>query len=142
VPRQTILVVDDEETICEIVSRLLQTEGYLCVTAHSGEAALEWLRTNSPWPDLFILDVRLPGMSGPEFLLETLRMHQGTPVLYISGYPEHILENGQDLSTSVQFLPKPFTTEQLVRSVKHLLSIESSPTPTQSPGLTQIPRAS
>jgi len=94
VSRQTILVVDDEETICEIVSRPLQNEGFLCVTAHSGEAALEWLRTNTRWPDLFIIDVRLPGMSGPEFLLETLRIRQGTPVLYISGYPQHILEKG------------------------------------------------
>jgi two-component system, cell cycle sensor histidine kinase and response regulator CckA len=142
VPRQTILVVDDEETICEIVSRLLQTEGYLCVTAYSGEAALEWLRTNTPWPDLFILDVRLPGMSGPEFLLETLRMRQGTPVLYVSGYPKHMLEKGQDFSRSVEFLPKPFTTEQLVRSVQRLLSVPSSPPPPDSPDLTQIPRAS
>ncbi len=140
--RQTILVVDDEETICEIVSRLLQNEGYLCVTAHSGEAALEWLRTDAAWPDLFILDVRLPGMSGPEFLLETLRMRQGTPVLYISGYPQHMIEKGQDFSTSVDFLPKPFTTEQLVRSVQRLLSVQSSLTPPQSPGLTRIPRAS
>jgi CheY-like chemotaxis protein len=115
-------------------------EGYVCVTAKSGEAALEWLRTNSPRPDLFILDVRLPGMSGPEFLLETLRMHQGTPVLYISGYPAPILEKGLDLSTSVDFLPKPFTSEQLVRAVQRLLSAQSSPTPPQSPAL--IPRAS
>jgi two-component system, cell cycle sensor histidine kinase and response regulator CckA len=133
VPRQTILVVDDEETICEIVSRLLQKEGYLCVTAHSGEAALEWLRTNTPWPDLFILDVQLPGMSGPEFLLETLGMHQGTPVLYISGYPQHMLEKCTDLSTAVEFLPKPFTSEQLVWSVQRLLSVESSPTPPKAP---------
>jgi DNA-binding NtrC family response regulator len=142
VPRRTILVVDDEETICEIVSRLLQNEGYLCVTAYSGEAALEWLRTHTPWPDLFILDVQLPGMSGPEFLLETLKMHQGTPVLYISGYPQHMLEKGQDFSTSVDFLPKPFTSEQLAGSVQRLLSVQSSPTPPQSTGLTHIPRAS
>jgi two-component system, cell cycle sensor histidine kinase and response regulator CckA len=139
---QTILVVDDEETICEIVSRLLQNEGFLCVTAHSGEAALEWLRTHTPWPDLFIIDVRLPGMSGPEFLLETLRIRQGTPVLYISGYPQHILEKGVDLSTSVDFLPKPFTSDQLVRLVQRLLSIKPSDTPPQGPGLTEIPRAS
>jgi two-component system, cell cycle sensor histidine kinase and response regulator CckA len=83
----TVLVVEDEETICQIVTRLLQNEDVLCVTAHSGEAALEWLRSNKSWPDLFIVDVVLPGISGPEFVLETMRMRHGTPILYMSGYP-------------------------------------------------------
>jgi CheY-like chemotaxis protein len=64
----TVLVVDDEETICEIVTRTLQDVGLVCVTAHTAEAALEWLRIH-PWPDLFIVDVRLPGMSGQEFVI-------------------------------------------------------------------------
>jgi DNA-binding NtrC family response regulator len=68
--------VDDEETICEIVTRTLQDVGLVCATAQTAEAALEWLRTN-PWPDLFIVDVRLPGMSGPEFVIETMHIRQG-----------------------------------------------------------------
>jgi DNA-binding response OmpR family regulator len=44
----TVLVVEDEETICEIVVRFMEDDGVICVTAHSGEAALEWLHPISP----------------------------------------------------------------------------------------------
>ena len=54
-----VLVVDDEDTICQIVTRTLQDEGIVCITAHTGEAALEWLRTN-PWPDLSLLMLSCP----------------------------------------------------------------------------------
>jgi DNA-binding NtrC family response regulator len=121
VSRQTILVVDDEEMICEIVSRLLKVEGFLCVTAHSGEAALEWLRTN-PWPDLLIVDIQLGGMSGIEFVLESLKQHPGTPVLYISGYSQTMPEADRYLGSAVEFLPKPFAPEQLLSCVGRLLA--------------------
>jgi two-component system cell cycle sensor histidine kinase/response regulator CckA len=120
----TVLVVDDEEVICQIVSRALEDEGLVCVTAHSAEAALEWLRTNKSWPDLFIVDVRLPGMSGPEFVIEAVRIRQGTPILYISGYPQAMLED-RTLSDTVAYLPKPFTHEQLLGAVRRLLSVQS-----------------
>jgi two-component system cell cycle sensor histidine kinase/response regulator CckA len=121
----TVLVVDDEETICQIVTRALQEEGLVCVTAHSGEAALEWLRTSKPWPDLFIVDVRLPGMSGPEFVIEAVRIRQGAPVLYISAFAQAMLEDHPTLSDAVAFLPKPFTHAQLLGAVRRLLSVES-----------------
>ena len=121
----TVLVVEDEETICEIIARFLKDDGLTCITAASGEAALEWLQTNKPWPDLFIVDVRLPGMSGPEFVLEAMRTRQGTPILYISGYPQQLLEN-QPLGDTVAFLPKPFGAEQLLHAVRQMLSIKSS----------------
>jgi two-component system cell cycle sensor histidine kinase/response regulator CckA len=121
VPRQTILVVYDEEMICRIVSRQLEGEGFLCITAHSGEAALEWLRTN-PWPDLFIVDIQLGSMSGIEFVLESLKQHPGTPVLFISGYSQTMPEGDRDLGSAVEFLPKPFAPDQLLACVRQLLA--------------------
>jgi len=126
VPRRTILVLDDEEILCEIVSRLLEEEGFRCTTAHSGEAALEWLRANQPWPDLFIVDIQLGGMSGTDFVLETAKQHPGTPVLYISGYSQIMLRADQYLGNTSTFLPKPFTSAQLMRSVRRLLPIPAS----------------
>ena len=125
--RQTILVVDDEKIICEIVSRLLEDEGFLCITAHSGEAALEWLRANQPWPDLFIVDIQFGGMSGTEFALEAMQLHPGARVLYISGYSQSMLRGDQYLGNSSRFLPKPFTHKQLMRSVRQLLAIQPPP---------------
>jgi two-component system, cell cycle sensor histidine kinase and response regulator CckA len=81
--------------------------------------------SNKPWPDLFIIDVRLPGMSGPEFALEDLRIRQSTPIQYISGYAQALLED-HALSDTVAFLPKPFTYEQLLDAVRRLLSLKSA----------------
>lgn len=120
-----VLVVDDEDTICQIVSRFLKDEGIVCITAHTCEAALEELHTN-PWPDLFIVDVRLPGMSGPEFVPEAQRIRQGTPVLYISGYPEPMIELHYSLGDTAAFLPKPFGYEQLITAVRSLLGSAAS----------------
>jgi two-component system, cell cycle sensor histidine kinase and response regulator CckA len=120
----TVLVVEGEETICEIIARFLANDGLVCVTVHSGEAALEWLHTNKPWPDLFIVDVRLPGMTGPEFVLEALGIRQGTPILYISGYPQGLLRDPAP-SDTVAFLSKPFSYEHLLGEVRRLLSIGS-----------------
>jgi DNA-binding NtrC family response regulator len=115
-----VLVVDDEETICEIVTRTLRDAGMVCITTHTAEAALEWLRTN-PWPDLLIVDVRLPGMSGPEFVKETKQTRQDTPVLHISGYGEAMVKDHYSLSDTVAFLPKPFGYEELTAAVRRLL---------------------
>jgi DNA-binding NtrC family response regulator len=115
-----VLVVDDEDTICQIVTRFLKDEGIVCITAHSGEAALEQLRTH-PWPDLFIVDVRLPGMSGPELVAEAHRIRPGIPVLHISGYPEPMLQENYCLGDTTAFLPEPFGYEQLITAVRHLL---------------------
>jgi two-component system cell cycle sensor histidine kinase/response regulator CckA len=114
-----VLAVDDEATICEIVSRTLREAGMVCVTTRTAEAALEWLRSN-PWPDLLIVDVRLPGMTGPELVLETMRIRQGTPVLYISGYAEAMVDEFP-VGDNTGFLPKPFGCEQLTAAVRSLL---------------------
>jgi DNA-binding NtrC family response regulator len=124
-----VLVVDDEDTICQVVTRYLKDEGIVCITAHSGEAALAQLRTH-PSPDLFIVDVRLPGMSGPEFVVEAHRIRPGTAVLHISGYFEPMLQENYCLGDRTAFLPKPFGYEQLITAVRQLLgSAASSGTP-------------
>jgi DNA-binding NtrC family response regulator len=115
-----VLIVDDEDTICQIVTRFLKNEGIICIAAHSGEAALEELRRH-PWPDLLIVDVRLPGMSGPEFVVEAHRICQSIPVLHISGYPEPMLQENHCLGDTTAFLPKPFGYEQLTAEVRRLL---------------------
>ena len=123
-----VLVVDDEETICEIVKRTLQDLGLICITAYSGEAALEWLRTNQPWPDLFIVDIQSLGRTGSEFVLETMTSPTDTPVLYTSGYAQELVDVQRNVIDRVALLPKPFGYEQLIGAVRRLLSIAA---PTQ-----------
>jgi len=61
-----ILVVDDEEQICELLDKFLSQEGYQVITAATGEEALEKLEEESP--QLVLLDIRMPGMGGIECL--------------------------------------------------------------------------
>ncbi|MCK4532079.1 MAG: response regulator, partial [Candidatus Aenigmarchaeota archaeon] len=59
-----IMVVDDEESLIELVTAVLEQEGYEIITAMNGEEALERLKTEKP--DLILLDMMMPGMSGRE----------------------------------------------------------------------------
>lgn len=65
-PSRSILVVDDEMIICELLTDVLTEEGYQVVTAANGQEALDYLRQNSP-PCLILLDMMMPVMDGPAF---------------------------------------------------------------------------
>ena len=68
-----------------------------------------------------IVDVKLPGMSGPEFVTETKRIRENTPVLHISGCGKGMVKDHYLLSDTVTFLPKPFGYEQLTSAVRRRL---------------------
>jgi FixJ family two-component response regulator len=64
-------------------------------------------------------------MTGPEFVRQVMRIRQGTPVLYISGYAQEAAEIQHKVSDTVAFLPKPFGYEQPIGAVRRLLTIGS-----------------
>ncbi|EMT53444.1 MULTISPECIES: response regulator transcription factor [Brevibacillus] len=114
----TILIVDDEPQIVEILSSYLQKEGYHVVTAASGTEALEW--THSTGIDLVLLDLMLPDMSGEE-VCERIRRESRVPILMLtakSGEPDRItgLELGAD-----DYLVKPFSPRELVARIRAIL---------------------
>ena len=83
---KTIMLVDDEEEICELLSFFIQRDGYNVVTAKNGNAALKFLRENQV--DMIISDIRMPHGDGI-FLLTSLRNEGNlTPLLFISGYSD------------------------------------------------------
>ncbi|GAX89403.1 response regulator transcription factor [Effusibacillus lacus] len=113
-PRK-IYVVDDDEKICEIIARYLQTEGYQVRIFHRAAAALEaW--TQEP-PDMFILDIMMPGMDGYEFC-RRIRAQSMVPIIMVSARDDEVdkivgLELGSD-----DYLSKPFSPRELVARVK------------------------
>ncbi|MED1852286.1 response regulator transcription factor [Brevibacillus borstelensis] len=114
----TILIVDDEPQIVEILSSYLQKEGYHVITAVSGTEALEW--THSTGIDLVLLDLMLPDMSGEE-VCERIRRESRVPILMLtakSGEPDRItgLELGAD-----DYLVKPFSPRELVARIRAIL---------------------
>lgn len=116
--QHVIAVVDDDDNIRQIVEAYLQKEGYRTIGLETAEKAWE-LYTKIP-PDLWILDIMLPGMDGYEFC-RRIRMNAEVPIILISARDEEVdkilgLEMGSD-----DYLTKPFSPRELVARVKRHL---------------------
>lgn len=113
-----ILIVDDDRTLTDLLSELLQTEGFVCCVAHSGHDALQL--ENEQNPDLVILDVMMPGDDGIS-TLRKLRETSSVPVLMLTAMGEEDdrilgLEAGAD-----DYLAKPFVARELVLRIQAIL---------------------
>jgi DNA-binding response OmpR family regulator len=116
--QRTILVVDDEPSISEVVSIYLQRAGYQVMVARDGREALAALDRQSP--DLVVLDLMLPGVDGFE-ITRRLRAGGDTPVIMLTARREEAdriagLEMGAD-----DYVVKPFSPQELVSRVKAVL---------------------
>ncbi len=112
--KKRILVVDDEESIHLLYKEELEEEGYEVSSAMSGEEALKAFQ-EAP-PDLVILDINMPGMSGIEVLRQMKEQRPDVPVILSSAYPEY----KQDLASwaSDDYIVKSFNLDELKASVK------------------------
>ena len=119
--RETILVVEDEETVRRLARRALELEGYVVHEAEDGQAALELLGDATERIDLVICDVVMPQMSGRELADRLARVQPGIPVLYMSGYTGHDVTHRGLIPPDVPFIQKPFTPDGLGERVRELL---------------------
>jgi two-component system response regulator ResD len=115
---ETILIVDDEPTIVEVVELYLRREGFEVQTAVDGLAALKAVQQQRP--DLIVLDLMLPGMSGLE-LTRQIRASGALPIIMLTARGEETdrvvgLELGAD-----DYVTKPFSPRELVARVKAVL---------------------
>lgn len=117
-----IMVVDDEESLLELVSAIMEQEGYEVVTAISGKECLEKIQTLKP--DLILLDMMMPGMSGRE-VCEKIRQDPKTKGLKIAFLTvAKFSETGKGTLTKMNvldYITKPFENDDLVSRVKKLL---------------------
>jgi len=118
---ETILLVDDEESLRLVVTHFLSEElGYNILPAGSAEEALSLIESYSGTIDLLLTDVLLPGMSGSELAAKLLSAHPNLKIMYISGYPDHTLEI-HGVSGSDEMLQKPFTIKSLAAKLREIL---------------------
>jgi two-component system cell cycle sensor histidine kinase/response regulator CckA len=116
--RGRILLVEDEEGVRNIASRLLTQRGYHVTAAADGEEALEILENEPDYFDLVLSDVVMPGLDGPS-LLKAAKPYLGhARVVFMSGYAEQDFAQTLEDERSISFLPKPFTLAQLAERVK------------------------
>jgi DNA-binding response OmpR family regulator len=114
----TVLVVDDEPMVREVVARYLELDGVRVHEAADGQAALDWLATHSP--DLVVLDVMLPGVDGLS-IMRRLRAAGNIPVILLTARAEEVdrvlgLELGAD-----DYVVKPFSPRELAARVRSVL---------------------
>jgi len=110
-----ILVIDDEPVVLDSAKRILNAEGFSVVVASDGESALRILESEAV--DIVISDLMLPGISGIEFMEKVQRQDPNLVVMITTGYST--LENGIAAlrKGAFEFLPKPFTFEELLSPV-------------------------
>jgi len=122
---ETILTVDDEDMILQIITDILSTKGYEVVTATNGKEALRKSRKCSP--DLIVMDIMMPDLDGPEAvkLLKKDPATRDIPILFLSGIV--LKESGkteQEINVGGEFytaLAKPFDADELLNAVHKLL---------------------
>ena len=117
-PSPKILIVDDEPDLLEITAAYLEMEGYTPMTAISGAAALELIKTTTP--DMILSDITMPGMTGFD-LFEKIRSNlalQNTPFVFLSGHTDlqHVMA-GKELGSD-DYLMKPYEPEMLISTIK------------------------
>lgn len=117
----TILVVDDNSMLLEMAVELLESAGYNTLAASDPVKALQIADSADAAIDLLVSDVVMPEMSGPELYEQLTRKHTSLPVLFISGYTSDIQLSKDALNDAINFLPKPFTSEQLLTNIQQLV---------------------
>jgi two-component system cell cycle sensor histidine kinase/response regulator CckA len=118
---ETILLVEDEAVVRDLVCEILKESGYVVVSANSGTDAMKITAEHVNPVDLLITDVVMPEMSGPE-LANTLRRARGDMrVLYMSGYTDDAVLVRQGLPENSAFIRKPYTPQQFLQKVRETL---------------------
>ena len=117
----TLLVVDDEPQILQVVSGILQDEGFEVLTAPDGEAALK--RVGEDAPDLVLLDIAPPGRDCLEFLDRLKRQFPALPVVMISAYGS--VENAVKATRlgAYDFIEKPPHADKILLTVRNALEM-------------------
>jgi two-component system sensor histidine kinase/response regulator len=122
---ETILTVDDEDMILQIITDLLSSKGYKVITAKNGKEAIRKSKKCSP--DLIVMDIMMPDLDGPEAakLLKENPSTRDIPILFLSGIV--MKEQGkseQEINVGGEFysaLAKPFDADELLNTVHKLL---------------------
>jgi two-component system, cell cycle sensor histidine kinase and response regulator CckA len=119
--RGRILVVDDEDSVRVVVSRVLQAEGYEVLRAREGSEALRELEEIGGAIDLVVTDVVMPGMGGPQLSRELAQRYPAIPVVWMSGHPGEV-EFPDELNGKYKaFLLKPVPYDTLLETVARIL---------------------
>lgn len=119
----TILVVDDEEAVRRLASRMITWMGHQTLEARHGREALATIEEHNGPIHLVLTDIKMPGMNGRELGRIIEQRWPGMPILYMSGFASEVFRDGL-LEPGAPFLAKPFTQDDLAARVRSMLEPE------------------
>ncbi len=118
---ERILLVEDEESVLKLVTRILTQRGYDVYAASTPEQAQELFAEHGAEIDLVLTDIVMPGMAGPELCDRLAEIRPGFKVLYMSGYSHHPALDSRVRDSDEPFIQKPFTPNALAQRVRDVL---------------------
>ncbi|MCF8026078.1 MAG: sigma-54 dependent transcriptional regulator [Desulfobacteraceae bacterium] len=115
-----ILIVDDDDNICRMLAKLMEKEGFKTIVANDGVPAIDAIRSH--WPDVMLLDMKMPEMDGDEVLARSKEIDPDLPVIIITAFGEiqgavEAIKHG-----AYDYLAKPFDHDDVLRLVQRSLS--------------------
>lgn len=120
----TILVVDDDPAVREIVARVLEYSGLTVLLADGGEAALALFAERAAEITAAILDHTMPGMRGSEVCARLRELRPDLPVLYSSGHPEELFGSNGSSTGPIAYLKKPYRPAELLSKLEQVMSMK------------------
>ena len=115
-------MVDDEEAVREATIEILHSVGYRTLNAANGDDGLALFRHRQAEIGVVLLDVLMPGINGPETMEKLRTLDQNVKVILTSGYSEQAIFSPVQRQKPSDFLPKPYTIEELLNCIAVVLN--------------------
>lgn len=119
--KETILVVDDEASIGNLIRLLLKKHGHTILTAKTPEEALEIAEKHAGSIQLLLTDMVMPRMDGKTLFTQIEKINPGIKALFMSGYTSNVIAHHNVIEEGVRFIAKPFNEDSLAQKVREIL---------------------
>jgi two-component system cell cycle sensor histidine kinase/response regulator CckA len=118
---RTVLIVDDEPDVLRLLQSILAEEGYEVIAARSSDSAIKAFTGLSRRPDLLLVDVVMPGMSGPMLVEQLRKIEPDLKVLFMSGYDDRHVVQRYVVDKGFHLISKPFTVKSLRQAIAEVI---------------------
>jgi PAS domain S-box-containing protein len=118
---ETIMVVEDNESVRKMIVSVLERQGYTVLSAVDGKSCIDKFKSNTGDIELLLTDVVMPDMNGRELFANIKSQSPYTKVIYASGYTDDVIAHHGVLDEGIDFLQKPFSVSNLIGKVREVL---------------------
>jgi FixJ family two-component response regulator len=122
--REEVVILDDDESIRSLLSNVVENEGYVPKAFSDAREALK--RLEELCPIAILADIRIPGMTGLEFVHQVRKSHTNLPVIVMTGFPDQEMFRESLKYKVSDFIAKPFTIETVQKSLRHAIGTDDS----------------